>query len=216
MGRAAQATLARAVTTIVVAVVIGAALGAVLIAARDLMGGRPLGFWLENVGGPMLAVAFVAGLLGRYVWLGAGAGAITVLVAVALYDQIFLVTDGSLTITVWWIFRPFWLLLAVPFGAVLGGLGGWWAANRRRHWQGLAVAGGAVAGEALALLVAGLPHVAFRPALAFGQIAIVLVAVIVASHPTTRLKAAALATVVAVAVAAVEALTGVVTQLIWG
>jgi hypothetical protein len=215
MAEAETRTLARGITTIATAVAIGAALGAVLIASRELMGGRPLGFWLENVGGPMLAVAFAVGAIARRTWLGAVGGAVALVLAVALYDQIFLVTDGSPTITVWWIFRPLWLLLAVPFGAVLGGLGGWWSANRRWHWPDLAVAGGAVAGEALALLVAGLPHDAFRPGVAFGQIVIGLLAVVVASHSTTRLKTAALATAVAVTVAAVEAATGVVSRLIW-
>jgi hypothetical protein len=147
--------------------------------------------------------------------LGAVAGVVSIVVAVFLYDQIFLVTGDTFAITTSGFLRTYWLLLAVPFGAAFGALGGWWASNRRTNWAGLALAGGAVAGEAAALLVGGLPHDAFRPTVAVGQILIGLGAVLLTSHSATRLKALGMAALVALAIGIIDAITGFPTSIVW-
>ena len=210
-----QPSIKRAVSATAVAVMIGIVLGALLIVSRELIGGRPVGFWLENTGGAMLIAAFLAGLLGRHVAIGAIGGALALVIGTVLYDQVYLVTAGTFQITVFAQIRTVWLGLAVGFGALFGALGGWWAAERRRHWPGLAIAGGAVAGEALALLVGGLPHDAFRTEVAVVQIAIGIGGALIASPGSARVRATTGAVLVSLGVALVEAWTGVLSSLIW-
>jgi hypothetical protein len=194
---------------IVAGVAGGLVLGAASAAGQARMGTGGLAFWLENVGGPWILVAFAVGALSRRRLPGCLAGVVAMVVALAVYD----VTGGSLAAGIF--LRPFWLLMGVSVGVVFGALGGWWGERPPYPWLPAGLAGGVIAGEVLALSVGGLPHPMFSTSLAVTQAIVGLGGASLLGWRKGWWRAATLAVAVACVIGFVEVTTGLPSQLVW-
>jgi hypothetical protein len=196
---------------VVAGLVGGGVLGAASAYGRDRLRAGAGSFWLENVGGPWIVVAFAAGAARRRRGPGALAGSLATIAALAVYE---LTKFASLPDTLLLV-RPTWLALALVVGLVFGSLGGWWGEQPTRNWLAPGLAGGVVAGEVLALSIGGLPHPRFSGGLAALQAMIGLAGATLLGLRAGWWRAGAMAVAVALVIAAVEAATGVVTRLVW-
>lgn len=216
-GRVLPAVVTTVGRAVIAGGLVGIAFGVVLTLSRELLGGRPVPFWLENTAGAWLVAAFVAGALARRPASGALAGAGALVLALVLHDTVSFVTDTGLSVQLLPFVRPGWSLASAVVGAGVGVASGWAATAPERWWLSVAVLAGVLVGEAAALFAGGLPpHVAFDGRVGAVQAVVGVVGVVAAVRWSDLWRALLVTAGVAIAVLLVEMTTGLVTRLVWG
>jgi hypothetical protein len=212
----AQPAIPQVLRTTLAAIAVGLALAIVLMASRELFGGRAGAFWLENTGGVWLLSAFVAGWSARRAVPGALSGLGALLLALFLYETISLVTDPGLSVLFIPLFRPVWLAASVVAGAGLGFVGGWSADDDEWRWLGTSLLGALLVAEAVGLFVAGPPHPDFDSGAAATQIFVGTGVMLFGVRGRVRFRALALFLGVTLLLLAVELMTDLITISVWG
>jgi hypothetical protein len=201
---------------VVSTLVVGLVFGVTLLLSRQLLGGRPVPFWLENTAGIWFVAAFVAGAIVRGPLAGATAGAGALVLGLVLHDVISFTTGEGFLVQFFPVLRVRWLIVSVAVGATVGAAAGWAAGVRKRWLVVTGVVGGLLVGEAAALFVGGPPHAAFDARIGAAQAALGTAGVLLAVPGPGRWRALATTAAVASGVVAVEIATGLVSRLVWG
>jgi hypothetical protein len=212
----AHPAIPQVLRTTLAAITVGLVLAIVLLASRELFGGRAGAFWLENTGGVWLLAAFVAGWSVRRAIPGGLAGLGAVLLALFFYESVSFATDPGFSVLFVPLFRPVWLAASVVAGAGLGFLGGWSAEDDEWRWLGTSVLGALLVAEAVGLFVAGPPHPGFDSGAAATQIFVGTGVMLFGVRGRVRFRALALFLGVTLLLLAVELMTGMITVSVWG
>ena len=202
--------------TTLAAIAVGIALAVVLLASRELFGGRAGAFWLENTGGVWFLAAFAAGWAARRAISGALAGLGALLLALFIYESVYLVTEPGFSVLFMPLFRPVWLAAGVVAGAGLGFLGGWSAEDDEWRWLGTSLLGALLVAEAVGLFVDGPPHPGFDSGAAATQIFVGTGVMLFGVRGRVRFRALTLFLGVTLLLLGAELMTAMITISVWG